>query len=92
MRPGNARERAILDRISAARMHLPPWVALAATLDPCALRFKLRALGIDIAAPHARAVLELVDHAGANSMLESQTISTRYAAVDRALKKRAIWE
>lgn len=91
MRHNSGREKALLDRISAARMHLPPWVALADSSAPATLRHKLRFLGIANDEPHAKTVLELVDQAGANRMLAGQSISTRYAAVERIIKGRRVW-
>ena len=82
------RERLILDRISAARMHLPPWVALAQGPAPTILRFKLKRLGLDLEREEVKALLDLVDQGEAQRMLQRQPVSTRYAAVDRTLKRR----
>ena len=84
-------ERARLDAMSAARMHLPPWVALAHGPGPSTLRFKLRRLGFDLDRPEVQALLELVDHREAQRMLQRQPVSTRYAAVVRSLKRREPW-
>lgn len=84
-------ERARLDAMSASRMHLPPWVALAHGPGPATLRFKLRRLGFDLERPEVQALLELVDHREAQRMLQRQPVSTRYAAVVRELKRRQPW-
>ena len=86
-----SKERQILDRISAARMHLPSHVALALGPSPATLRFKLRRLGPDLDRPEVKALLELVDQREAQRMLQRQPVSTRYAAVERTLKRREPW-
>ena len=85
------KERLLLDRISAARMHLPAHVALAMGPAPASLRFKLKRLGLDLERPEVKALLELVDHREAQRMLSRQPVSTRYAAVERRLKRSDPW-
>ena len=85
------KERLILDRISAARMHLPSHVALAQGPAPASLRFKLKRMGLDLERPEIKALLELVDHKEAQRVLNRQPVSTRYAAVKRDLKRRKPW-
>jgi len=91
MRRDNSRERAILDRISASRMHLPAYLALSATSAPATLRFKFQILGIDPEEPGPRNILDLLDQLGAQEMLNGQPVGIRYAAVEREIKGRRVW-
>jgi len=86
-----SREAAILDRLSAQRMHLPRWVALTAGPAPITLRFKFARMGLDPERPEVAALVALVDDVEEQSMLKSQSISTRFSTVDRTLSKRRVW-
>jgi hypothetical protein len=86
-----SREAAILDRLSAQRMHLPRWVALTAGPAPITLRFKLARLGLSDETPEVAELLQLVDEVETQRMLKSQSISTRFSAVERDLPRRRVW-
>lgn len=86
-----SREQAILNRLSAQRMHLPRYAALSAGSAPITLRFKLRRLGLDLESERVAALLTLVDEVETQKMLNSQSISTRFTAVERELPQRRIW-
>ena len=86
-----SREAAILDRLSAARMHLPRWVALTAGPAPITLRFKLARLGLDLERPEVENLVLMVDEVETQRMLKSQSVSTRFSAVKRDLPQRRVW-
>jgi hypothetical protein len=88
----SARERAILQRLSAERMHLPAYVALASGPSPITLRFKFKRLGLDLKREEVADLLKMVDEIEAQRMLRLQSILTRYAAVERDLPRRRVWE
>ncbi len=79
-----------LNRLAASRMHLSPHVALADGPAPITLRFKLKRLGLEDN-PQAADLIKMVDDVASQNMLKSQSILTRYLAVERNLPSRIIW-